>query len=305
MASAYEPVGDVDPRVGEHLLDVLGTRGIAAYLQPSTDLHPITRTTSLPARPTDRLFVDREQVDTARAFVRRVTAEQAAERAAESAAERAAERAKDRAKEPAEAADPPAVASESESDGEDPVDRRRDQSRRHLRRRTDPKPQPLPGEAAEPDVDSAWAAIVAGYHLTAETDGTTDTGPRVTLDPPRLLPTIDPNAEPRPRAEEPEPSLLDALDTFGATLPDVDEDDEGYTPPPAPPLPRISAAAALGVAAIVGGLLLFVWPDLMPLARNTTLVLAFGLIVAGFGTLIWRLRPGDDEDDDYDDGARI
>ena len=31
--------------------------GIAAYLQPSTDLHPITRTTSLPARPTDRLYV--------------------------------------------------------------------------------------------------------------------------------------------------------------------------------------------------------------------------------------------------------
>jgi hypothetical protein len=56
----------------------------------------------------------------------------------------------------------------------------------------------------------------------------------------------------------------------------------------------------------VGGLLLFVWPDLLPLARNTVLVLAFGLIVAGFGTLIWRLRPGDDEDDDdFDDGARI
>lgn len=279
MASAYEPVGDVDPRVGEHLLDVLGTRGIAAYLQPSTDLHPITRTTSLPARPTDRLFVDREQVEVARGYVRRVTAEHAAERAAD----------------PAEAEE----SSEPGSGGDDPTDRRRDQSRRHVRRRTDPKP---PGE---PDVDSAWAEIVAGYHLTAERVDADDSGPHITLDKPRLLPTIDPTAEPRP--PEPEPSLLDALDTFGATLPDVEEDDEGYTPPPAPPLPRISAAAALGVAAIVGGLLLFVWPDLMPLARNTTLVLAFGMIVAGFGTLIWRLRPGDDEDDDYDDddGARI
>jgi hypothetical protein len=37
------------------------------------------------------------------------------------------------------------------------------------------------------------------------------------------------------------------------------------------------------------------------------LLLAFGAIVAGFVTLIWRLRPGDDEDDDdeFDDGARI
>jgi hypothetical protein len=43
------------------------------------------------------------------------------------------------------------------------------------------------------------------------------------------------------------------------------------------------------------------------MAHNAVLVLAFGLIVAGFGTLIWRLRPGDDEDDDddFDDGARI
>ncbi len=298
MASAYEPVGDVDPRVGEHLLDVLGARGIAAYLQPSTDLHPITRTTSLPARPTDRLFVDREQVELARGYVRRVTAEHAAERAAD----------------PAEADDLP------EPEGDDPVDRRRDQSRRHVRRRTDPEAPAKPGDSGEADVDSAWAAIVAGYHLTADRadadgkdgndgkDGTvdtgdTDTGPRLILDKPRFLPRIDPTAEPRP--SEPEPSLLDALDTFGATLPDVEEDDEGYTPPPAPPLPRISAAATIGVAAIVGGLLLFVWPDLMPLARNTTLVLAFGLIVAGFGTLIWRLRPGDDEDDDYDDGARV
>jgi hypothetical protein len=290
MASAYEAVGDVDPRVGEHLLDVLGTRGIAAYLQPSTDLHPITRTTSLPARPTDRLFVDRDQVEAARAYVRRVTAEQAAERAAD----------------PADAEADDTVT----TDTDDPVDRRRDQSRRHQRRRTDPKPPGAVGEEGEPgetDVDSAWAAIIAGYHLTADRDSKDDepdASPAMILDEPRLLPKIDPNGEPRPRADE--PSLLDALDTFGSTLPDVDEDDEGYTPPPAPPLPKISAAAALGVVAIVGGLLLFVWPDLLPLARNTVLVLAFGLIVAGFGTLIWRLRPGDDEDDDdFDDGARI
>lgn len=292
MASAYEAVGDVDPRVGEHLLDVLGARGIAAYLQPSTDLHPITRTTSLPARPTDRLFVDREQVKAARALVEQATG-QAAGKSPDPAAEAATEVAATEIKE----------TTKIEPDQpEDPVDRRRDQSRRHQRRRTDPKPPQRPGDPAEPDVDSAWAAIVAGYHLTAEQDA----APMVTLDEPRLLPRIDPKAEPRPRVEEPEPSLLDSLDTFGATLPDLDEDDEGYTPPPAPPLPKISAAAALGVVAIVGGLLLFVWPDLMPLARNTTLVMAFGLIVAGFATLIWRLRPGDDDDDDdFDDGARI
>src|SRR2546423_3390910 len=69
VAAAYAAAGDVDPRVGEHLLDVLALRGIAAYLQPASDLHPVTRTTTLPSRPTDRLFVDREHLDTARTFL--------------------------------------------------------------------------------------------------------------------------------------------------------------------------------------------------------------------------------------------
>jgi hypothetical protein len=69
FAASYAAVGDVDPRIGEHLLDVLGNRGIAAYLQPTSDQHPITRLTTLPARPTDRLYVDRSEVDTAREFL--------------------------------------------------------------------------------------------------------------------------------------------------------------------------------------------------------------------------------------------
>lgn len=69
VAAVYAAAGDVDPRVGEHLLDVLAVRGIAAYLQPAADLHPVTRTTTLPSRPTDRLFVDREHLATARGFL--------------------------------------------------------------------------------------------------------------------------------------------------------------------------------------------------------------------------------------------
>jgi hypothetical protein len=71
-ASEYAAAADVDPRVGEHLLDVLALAGIAAYLQPSADLHPVTRTTTLPARPTDRLWVDRQHLAVAREVVARV-----------------------------------------------------------------------------------------------------------------------------------------------------------------------------------------------------------------------------------------
>jgi hypothetical protein len=58
-AALWTPLRDVDPRVGEHLLDVLREAGIAAYLEPSADVSPYTRTVYLPSPPSDRLFVDR------------------------------------------------------------------------------------------------------------------------------------------------------------------------------------------------------------------------------------------------------
>jgi len=58
-AALWHPLRDVDPRIGEHLLDVLAAAGIAAYLEPATDVEPYTRTVSLPSPPSDRLFVDR------------------------------------------------------------------------------------------------------------------------------------------------------------------------------------------------------------------------------------------------------
>lgn len=80
-ANEYAVVGDVDPRVGEHLLDVLAASGIAAYLQPSADLNPITRTTTVPARPVDRLYVDRAHLETARGYLAKLTDEEAGRRA--------------------------------------------------------------------------------------------------------------------------------------------------------------------------------------------------------------------------------
>ena len=69
--------------------------------------------------------------------------------------------------------------------------------------------------------------------------------------------------EPRPRTQ---PSLLDGLDTFGADLPD--EDEEGYTPPAPPPLPRPSLPTALGLVSIVAGLIVFLSPESCRSART-------------------------------------
>ena len=68
-AAAFVPLVDVDPRVGEHLLDVLGVAGVPAYLEPSVDVEPYTRALSLPSPPTDRLWVDRDQRLRARQIV--------------------------------------------------------------------------------------------------------------------------------------------------------------------------------------------------------------------------------------------
>jgi hypothetical protein len=70
-AALWSPVRDVDPRVGEHLLDLLEAAGIAAYLEPATDVDAYTRTVSLPSPPSDRLYVDRARRTEADALVDR------------------------------------------------------------------------------------------------------------------------------------------------------------------------------------------------------------------------------------------
>jgi hypothetical protein len=273
VAAEYAAVGDVDPRVGEHLLDVLGLDGIAAYLRPSIDLNPITRSSSLPKRPTDRLYVDRAHIATARDYVRRLAEE-------------------------GEAAPPT------------------------------PGAPPLNAD----EVEAAWAEIVAGYDRTADVFRSDPTSAPAPIDPTRETTRPEPRdrTEPRERAEpgdrtEPrgrpdwirlpppgagsrkddaeESSLLDGLDTFAAGL---DDDEEGYTPPKAPPIPRPSMPSVLAVIGIVGGLLVFLQPTLMPMSERSAMLLGFTAVVSGFATLVWRLRPGDDEDDDGpDDGARV
>jgi hypothetical protein len=255
VAAAYAAAGDVDPRVGEHLLDVLGLQGIAAYLQPAADLHPITRTTTLPSPQTDRLWVDREHLDAARDYLAQLTGGTAA------------------------------------------------------------------GPADEADIREEFAKIVAGFNADLGATGSPwPESENLPADEPLAGPAGGPGA--RPPAKEPdgglprwarstvdlpppEPTLLDGLDTFGADLPDEDEE-EGYTPPPPPPLPRISPAALASVLAIVVGVVLFFNPRLLGIDENLTMVLGFAGILGGFIALIWRMRSGDDDDpSDFDDGAVV
>lgn len=51
------------------MLDVLRESGIAAYLEPTSDVDAVTRSIALPSPPSDRLFVDRTQTAEASALL--------------------------------------------------------------------------------------------------------------------------------------------------------------------------------------------------------------------------------------------
>jgi hypothetical protein len=252
-AADYAVAGDVDPRVGEHLLDVLAAGGIAAYLQPSADLNPILRTTTLPARPTDRLYVDRVHLSEAREQLDKLTG------------------------------------------GALP---------------TPPTPKagnrPAAG-GSQSDVDAEWAKIVAGFHTKVDQEPWPEAEGIATppKDPPKTLPNavdisgIQLNRR-RTDPQPPDPSLLDALDEL-----DGDDEDERYVPPPPPPLPRLSKYAIAGILGVLVGFVLFIRPTLLPIDRMYVTLIGFSAIVAGAVTLVWRLRSGDDDEDDYDDGAVV
>jgi hypothetical protein len=262
VAQEYAVVGDVDPRVGEHLLDVLAAGGIAAYLQPATDLHPVTRTTTLPARPTDRLYADRDHLATARDFLSQLTA------------------VPEQHTPPAEAAQPATAT---------------------------PAPEAKTSRTSD---DETFASIIAGFHTTV--DPTSAPWPAAEDLDSSGSTAADMDTEPTPRtplrraSDAVDRTLLDGLDSFGADLPDDEDDEAGYTPPPPPPLPRIAPSTLLAVIGLVGGLILLIWPDLLPVfGPQSTLFLGFALLLSGFVSLVLRLRPGDEEDDDPDNGARV
>lgn len=308
-AAHYSAAGDVDPRVGEHLLDVLALNGIAAYLRPSADINPLTRSSVLPNRPTDRLYVDQAHLDTAREYLARLAADAAddvipeddhatdddvwAEIVAAYESE-PQERSWPEAEDLGEAR--PATAVQPDREPDDPPLARGDETAIEPTG-SGPTGSGLftPTDGTEPPAHRDRPIPRAGASGWKETGAT---GREPTLPEPVRDSTWDTHSY-----DADSPSLLDGLDTFGADL----ADEEGYTPPAPPPIPRPSLPTALGLIGVVGGLIVFLKPSLLPIEDGAAMILGFSVLVAGFVTLVWRLRPGDDEDEDTDpdDGARV
>ena len=71
----YAAIADLDPRVADSLLQTLRDAGIAAYAAPTPGTTGGAMETRLPTRPTDRLWVDDQQIDRARELVNEETAD--------------------------------------------------------------------------------------------------------------------------------------------------------------------------------------------------------------------------------------
>lgn len=62
----FSPVADVDPRLADHLLDVLGLRDVPAYVEPTPTNDPVTA---------DRLYVAADQTSQARQVLTEIASE--------------------------------------------------------------------------------------------------------------------------------------------------------------------------------------------------------------------------------------
>jgi hypothetical protein len=67
----YVAITEIDPRVADSLLSALRDAGIAAYAAPAAGTLGGAMEIRMPTRPVDRLWVDDQQVDRARAIVAR------------------------------------------------------------------------------------------------------------------------------------------------------------------------------------------------------------------------------------------
>jgi hypothetical protein len=277
-ASDYVAVADLDPRVGEHLLDVLGAHGIAAYLQPSMDVNPITRNSTVPDRPVDRLYADRSHVSDARDLLRRLTAEGNDGDSADPVTP-------DPHRSGHDAAPPPEV----------------------IDTRTGPDPSP----ATFTHFDATFAGIVADFDRPVDPTSAAWPSAENLAEPPS--PPVAPAGQgPVDARHLVEASLLGSLYAGGdpgGPGPDADVDTMGegrFVPPPPPPLPRLSRQALLGGLAVVVGLALVLAPQAGPFQRTESILLGFAAIFGGAVALILRLRPGTDPDDrPPGDGAQV
>jgi hypothetical protein len=264
-ALLWAPVRDVDPRVGEHLLDVLREAGIAAYLEPAADVAPYTRNVYLPSPPSDRLFVDRERRTEARGLV---------EQHGDEHGRRLSPLPRDVRRDLDEEAEWARIVAAFDSDAA-----------------VEPSPR-VPGE---PEAERGRTAVERRPADPPPSAPGRPPLPSFTPQPPAPEPQPQPQPLPQPEPPAPRPQSADP------EPPELAE--EHYDPPPPPPLRAPAPASLYAVLLVLVGALLVGAPSVLDLSADVGIVVGAALIIGGVVVLVSRMR--DRSDEDGDDGAVV
>jgi len=322
VARHYLPLADLDPRLAEAMLDVLGAEGIAAYVAPSTGHLGGYLEVHLPERPRDRLWVDREFRERAGALLAEHTSESALPDGAELP----------------ESDRLPGPDGATSSDGETPP-------RSDTPPRDEPRGEP-PGGAShdaavtpsgessvassgEPSFDEAWAQLVANYDRSSaepvpswppsEDVAIAPWSPSADIEGQQMLPLdglhagdAPPSSVPRrivrpaERGAGPLPSAASPADDarYGGEYDPLSILDEHFVPPIPPPVPAMRPMTKGAIAAIVIGFALIIASTLTDAIPESVALGVIG-VVGGFATLVAGMRHDRSNDDDPDDGAVV
>jgi hypothetical protein len=167
-------------------------------------------------------------------------------------------------------------------------------------------------EPARPPLDeeAAWAALIAGYHadpdpgiepswpdaenVTAREDGGEEAAE----------PAKDPGPPPPPSRSIVVHPVISGPRNY--ELAEEDEDDAHFVPPEPPPLPDADVTTKFAWIAVLGGPLLLLAFILFQLDLTWwAVLLGVGGFLGGFATLVFRMPPGDEDDDRPGGGAVV
>ena len=273
-AADWGALVDLDPRLSEALLDRLAAAGVAAYVEPAAgSVDTVSRAVALPKRPLDRLWVDADRGDEARAVVGAEIADLTALLAED---------------------DPAATAHGLVQ----PVPRTA--ATKVLKPPTLPPAGP---PAGPPDPDAAWQQILDGWGR--ESDAPVPPWP-VSEDVDDVKTAMPESASGgrrlRRRTDPAEPD--DALPAW--LEPEALEDDGHYVPPAPPPVPRFRRHTVGALVAFTIGLVLVFAPGLVGQVGSTGLgTVGIALMVGGAAALVWHMRDAPPTDSGPDDGAVV
>lgn len=191
------------------------------------------------------------------------------------------------------------------------------------------RPDPLHG-ASDEEVNRRFAELVAGFDepdqpwaqlpsttapenratATSATGSTTPAEPERANEP--AADWIDPATERARRRElrrlEREAEYQFFLEQRAQEKAERDADQEHYTPPEPPPIPRPGRRTVGALLLLALGLFLLLWPDLLPAAADLVTVVGVLFFLAGSTMLFLGLRKhsGDpDNGEGWDDGAEL